>query len=147
MVTRETSLLPPGWGLSATADGEAGRPTSSESWTSRYGPCVEPFDYSLWAAPLGLAIAAVELIRHRRVLPLLLGLAGLPLGGLVGRVAWEWFAVPPPGFDFGSEFEGYDWVMGFASVGCLIGTLAGSWLSTRRRRRDSRKAVPQGTRH
>jgi hypothetical protein len=58
---------------------------------------VELFDYSLWAAPVGLAIATVELISHRRLLPLLLGLAGVPLGGIIGRVAWELFADPPPG--------------------------------------------------
>jgi len=108
---------------------------------------VELFDYSLWAAPIGLAIAAVELVRHRSVLPLLVGLAGMPLGGLVGRVAWEWFAVPPPGFDLGSEFEGYDWLIGFASVGGLIGTFAGTWLSTRRRRRDRRQLLPRAFRH
>jgi hypothetical protein len=42
--------------------------------------------------------------RHRRrppasfmsKLPLLLGLAAVPLGGVVGRVAWAWFANPPP---------------------------------------------------
>jgi hypothetical protein len=45
-------------------------------------------------------------------------------------VAREWFADPPIGFEFGSEFEGYDWVAGFASVGGLIGALAGVWLST-----------------
>jgi hypothetical protein len=85
--------------------------------------------------------------RTRLLRRLLLGLAGFPLGSLVGRMAWEWFAVRPRGFDFGSEFEGYSWVIGFASVGCLIGTLVGTWLSTRRRRRDSRQTVPQGTRH
>jgi hypothetical protein len=93
---------------------------------------VELFDYSLWAAPVGLAIGTVELIWHRRVLPLLLGLAAVPLGGVVGRVAWEWFANPPTGFDFGSEFEGYDWVVGFASIGGLVGTIAGAWLSARK---------------
>jgi hypothetical protein len=104
---------------------------------------VELYGYSLWAAPVGLAIATVELIWHRRLLPLLLGLGGVLLGGLVGRVAWEWFADPPIGFEFGSEFEGLDWVVGFASVGGLIGVLAGVWLSIRRHRRHS-AAVRQG---
>ena len=98
---------------------------------------MELFDVSLWAAPAGLAIAAFQLIWRRRVLPLVVGLAGVPLGGLVGRVAWEWFADPPAGFDFGSEFEGFDWVFGFASVGGLIGSLVGSWLSARRRGRET----------
>ena len=111
-----------------------------------YGRLVELFDYSLWAAPVGLAIATVELIWHRRLLPLVLCLAGVPLGGLVGRVAWEWFADPPPGFDFGSEFEGYDWVIGFASIGGLIGALAGVWLSARRHGRDSVRPVRKGPR-
>ena len=53
---------------------------------------MELYDYSLWVAPAGLAIATVELIWHRRLLPLLLGIAGVPLGAFVGRVAWEWFA-------------------------------------------------------
>ena len=98
---------------------------------------MELYDYSLWAAPAGLVIGTVELIWHRRVLPLLLGVAAVPLGGLVGRVAWEWFANPPSGFDFGSEFEGFDWVAGFASVGGLVGTVAGTWLSARGNRRKS----------
>jgi hypothetical protein len=51
---------------------------------------------------------------------------------VVGRFAWEWFADRPPGFDFGSEFEGYDWVIGFASVAALVGALLGVWLSARR---------------
>lgn len=102
---------------------------------------MELFDFSLWAAPVGLAIGAVELIWHRRVLPLLLGLAAVPLGGIVGRVAWEWFANPPPGFDFGSEFEGYDWVVGFASTGGLVGTVAGVWLSARSDHRNRARRV------
>ena len=107
---------------------------------------MELFDYSLWAAPVGLAIGTIELMWYRRVLPLLLGLAGVPLGGVVGRVAWEWFANPPPGFDFGSEFEGYDWVIGFASVGGLVGTVAGVWLSTRRHRRNGAQPVQHDSR-
>jgi hypothetical protein len=98
---------------------------------------VELYDYSLWAAPVGLVIGTVVLFWRRRVLPLLLGLAAVPLGGVVGRVAWEWFANPPSGVDFGSEFEGFDWVVGFASVGGLVGTVAGIWLSARRSRRNS----------
>jgi len=107
---------------------------------------VELFDYSSWAATVGLAIATVELIWHRRLLPLLLGLAGVPLGGIIGRVAWEWFADPPPGFDFGSEFEGYDWVIGFAFIGGLIGVLVGVSLSMRRQRRDLADSVRQASR-
>jgi hypothetical protein len=66
------------------------------------------------------------------VLPLVIGLVALPLGAVVGRFTWEWFADRPPGFDFGSEFEGYDWVVGFASAAALIGALLGLWLSARR---------------
>jgi prolipoprotein diacylglyceryltransferase len=106
---------------------------------------VELFDYSLWAAPVGLVIGTVELIWHRRLLPLLLGLVGVLLGSLFGRVAWEWVADPQIGFEFGTEFEGYDWVAGLASVGGLIGALARIWLSARRHRRDS-AAVRQGPR-
>lgn len=109
---------------------------------------MELFDYSLWAAPVGLAIATVELIWHRRLLPLLVGLGGVLLGGIVGRVAWEWFTDPQIGFEFGSEFEGYDWVIGFASVGGLIGVLSGVCLSmtVRRHRRDSAHPVRQDPR-
>jgi len=53
------------------------------------------------------------------VLPLVMGLVALPLGAVVGRFTWDWFADRPPGIDFGSEFEGYDWVIGFASVAAL----------------------------
>jgi hypothetical protein len=43
-------------------------------------------------------------------------------------------ANPPLGIDFGSGFEGYDWVIGFASVGGLTGAFAGVSLSIRRHR-------------
>ena len=93
---------------------------------------MELFDYSLWGAPLALVIAVVSLIWRRWVLPLVFGLVALPLGAVVGRFAWEWFADPPPGMEFGSEFEGLDWVIGFASVAALVGALLGMWLSARR---------------
>jgi hypothetical protein len=93
---------------------------------------VELIDYSLWAAPLALIIALVALVWRRWVLPLLLGLVAVPLGAVVGRFAWEWFADHPPGTEFGSELEGYDWVIGFASVATLIGVLTGMWWSARR---------------
>jgi hypothetical protein len=49
-----------------------------------------------------------------------LALLGGLIGGLLGRFAREWFANKAVGIDFGSEFEGYDWVIGFASVGVLF---------------------------
>lgn len=64
-------------------------------------------------------------------MPLLLGLVAVPLGAVVGRFAWEWFADPSPGTGFGSELEGYDWVIGFASAATL-GALTGMWWSARR---------------
>ena len=94
-------------------------------------------DFLMWAAPVGLVLAIIELVWHRRVFPLLLGLGGVLLGGFVGRVAWEWFADPPIGFEFGSEFEGYDWVMVYASVGVLVGVLVGIAISARRERRSA----------
>ena len=93
---------------------------------------MELFDYSLLGAPLALVIAVVALVWRRWVLPLVVGLVAIPLGAVVGRFAWEWFADRQPGFDFGSEFEGYDWVIGFASVSALVGALFGVWLSARR---------------
>jgi hypothetical protein len=89
---------------------------------------MELFDISLWGAPLALVLAVVVLVWRRWVLPFLLGIVALPLGG----VAWEWFADRAPGFEFGSEFEGYDWVMGFASVGSLAGVIVGVFTSAHR---------------
>jgi hypothetical protein len=62
----------------------------------------------------------------------------LPIGGVAGRYAWEWLAERPPGMDFGSSFEGYDWVIGFASVGALVGALIGLGVSAWRRGRRER---------
>jgi hypothetical protein len=76
---------------------------------------VELFDLSLWAVPIGIALAVVALVWRRWVLPLFGAVVGVPIGGVVGRYAWEWFADRPPWLDFGSEFEGLDWVIGFAS--------------------------------
>jgi hypothetical protein len=53
---------------------------------------------------------------------------------MIGRLAWGWFAHPPLGTDFGSEFEGYDGVIGFASVSALRGVLVGVVLASPRRR-------------
>ena len=57
--------------------------------------------------------------------------------------AWEWFAAKQVGFEFGSEFEGYDWVLGFASVGVLVEAVLGSalaakWAARGHRRRHDR---------
>ena len=93
---------------------------------------MELFDYSLWGAPLALLIALAALVWRRWVLPLIFGLFALPVGAVAGRFAWEWFADRPPGFGFGSEFEGFDWVIGFASMAALFGALLGVWLSARR---------------
>jgi hypothetical protein len=57
------------------------------------------------------------------------------MGGFFGRVAWEWFATKAVGFDFGSEFEGYDWLIGFAFFGVLVGPMLGSALAVQRARR------------
>jgi hypothetical protein len=67
------------------------------------------------------------------VLPLLLGLAGLPLGAIVGGVGWEWSACP---IDSGS-LEGPLWVIVFASIGGLVGVLVGIAISARRERRSA----------
>jgi hypothetical protein len=95
---------------------------------------VELFDLALWAAPVALVVALVALVARRWVLPLLAGIVGLPVGGFAGRYAWEWFADRPPWLDFGSEFQGYDWVIGGSSLGALVGALAGLWISARRAR-------------
>jgi hypothetical protein len=63
---------------------------------------------------------------------------GVILGGLAGRLSYGLFANPPEGFDFGSEFEGYDGVIGFASLGALAGALVGTWVSAHRRQGRAR---------
>jgi hypothetical protein len=96
---------------------------------------VDLYDFSLDAAPAGILIAIVVAIRFRSGWPLLMAPVGGLIGGFVGRVAWEWFATKAVGFDFGSEFEGYDWVIGFAFVGVLVGAMLGSALAVKRARR------------
>jgi hypothetical protein len=93
---------------------------------------VDLYDFSLDAAPAGIVIAIVVAIRFRSGWPLLMAPVGGLIGGFVGRVAWEWFATKAVGFDFGSEFEGYDWVIGFAFVGVLVGAMLGSALAVKR---------------
>jgi hypothetical protein len=93
---------------------------------------MELFDISLWGAPLALVLAVVVLVWRRWVFPIVFGVIALPLSGLVGRVAWGWSADRAPGFEFGSEFEGFDWVMGFASVGSLVGVIVGVFISAHR---------------
>jgi hypothetical protein len=93
---------------------------------------VELFEFSLLAAPAGVVLAIVAAVRFRSGWSILAALLGGPIGWLIGRVAWEWFATKSEGFDFGSEFEGYDWVIGFASVGVLVGALLGSALAAKR---------------
>ena len=93
---------------------------------------VELFDVSLLAAPAGAIVAVVASVWARHLEPIGLTILGLFLGGMVGRLSWEVFANPPEGFGFGSEFEGYDWVIGFASVGALVGAVVGTWIASRR---------------
>ena len=99
------------------------------------------YDLSLDAAPAGVVVAIVVAIKFRSGWPLLMAPLGGLIGGFLGRVAWEWFATKQVGFDFGSEFEGYDWVIGFASAGVLVGAMLGSALAVKRarlHRRDDR---------
>jgi hypothetical protein len=96
---------------------------------------VELFEFSLMATPVGVLLAIVAAVRFRSGWSLFAALLGGLIGGLLGRSAWEWFATKAVGVDFGSEFEGYDWVAGSASVGLLIGAVLGSALATRRHRR------------
>ena len=93
---------------------------------------VELFEFSLLAAPVGVLLAIVAAVKFRSGWSLLTALPGGLIGGLLGRLAWEWFATKAVGVDFGSEFEGYDWVAGSASVGLLIGALLGSALAAKR---------------
>jgi hypothetical protein len=95
---------------------------------------VELFDISLLAAPVSLVLVVVASVWTRSLLPIGLLLVGSLIGALAGRLAWEWFAHPNVGVEFGSEFEGYDWVLGSTSVGALIGALSGAWIARRKRR-------------
>ena len=96
---------------------------------------VELFDVSLLAAPAGVVLAIVAALSFRSGWSLLTALFGGLIGGFLGRLAWELFANKAVGFDFGSEFEGFDWVAGFASVGVLVGAVSGSAIAAYRRRR------------
>lgn len=96
---------------------------------------MELFEFSLLAAPLGVLLAIVAAVKFRSGWSLLTAPLGGLIGGLLGRLAWEWFATKAVGFDFGSEFEGYDWVAGSASVGLLIGAVLGSALAAWRQPR------------
>jgi hypothetical protein len=93
---------------------------------------VELFDVSLLAAPAGVVFAIVAAVRFRSGWPFLIAPLGGLIGGLLGRLAWEWFAHKAAGVGFGSEFEGYDWIIGFVSVGVLVGAALGSALAAKR---------------
>jgi hypothetical protein len=95
---------------------------------------MELFDVSLLAAPIGLVLAIIAAVWTRRLMPIGLLVVGMVIGASIGRLAWEWFANPNVGVEFGSEFEGYDWVMGFAAVGSLVGALLGTWIAGHRRK-------------
>jgi hypothetical protein len=101
---------------------------------------VELFDISLLAAPAGVVVALVASVWTRHLAPTGLTILGLVMGGMVGRLSREVFANPPQGFGFGSEFEGFEWVIGFASAGAFVGAVIGTWAAARRMRarpRDS----------
>jgi hypothetical protein len=100
---------------------------------SAHHGALELFDISLLAAPAGLVVAIVASVWKRHLAPIGLTVLGLAVGGIVGRLSYGLFANPPEGFSFGSEFEGYDWVIGFASVGALNGALVGTWVAARHR--------------
>ena len=63
---------------------------------------------------------------------------GTVVEDVVGRVAFEVLA--DPAIEFGSNLEGYDWILGFASVGLLVGGVIGSLVSARRRRDRSHRS-------
>ena len=96
---------------------------------------MELFNVTLLAALAGVLLAVVAAVRFRSGWSVLAAVLGGLMGGFLGRWAWEWFAPKSEGFDFGSEFEGYDWVIGFASVGVLVGAVLGSALAAKRGRR------------
>jgi hypothetical protein len=95
---------------------------------------MELFDYSLWGAPLALGIALVALVWRRWMLPLVFGSSRCHWVPSSAGSRGNGSRTGHPGLDFGSEFEGSDWVIGFASVAALFGALLVVWLSARRSR-------------
>jgi hypothetical protein len=93
---------------------------------------MELFELLWWrAGPLAAVVAVLGSLAARHLAPLLLGILGLPAGGLVGWLLWEWFAEP------GSSdwLESFSWMMGGAPVGALLGAVAGTLWALRRRAR------------
>jgi hypothetical protein len=79
-----------------------------------------------------LAVAGSLALWHPA--PLLLGILGLPVGGVAGRLLFD----PPPFTDFGSDMQGYIWVLSFAFIGAFVGAVAGmAWAIWGRARRAS----------
>jgi hypothetical protein len=79
-----------------------------------------------------LAVAGSLALWHPA--PLLLGILGLPVGGVVGRLLFD----APPYTDFGSYLQGYVWVLSFAFIGAFVGAVAGmAWAIWRQLRRAS----------
>lgn len=100
--------------------------------TGEDGASMEPYDYGIGAGALGIVVAVIASVRYRGVWPIVGATLGTVVGGVVGRVAFEVSA--DPAIEFGSNLEGYDWILGFASVGLLVGGIIGALVSAGRRR-------------
>jgi hypothetical protein len=91
---------------------------------------MELFEVLWWrAGPAAAVVAVVGSVVARHLAPLLLGIVGLPAGGLVGWLLWEWFGEP------GSWgwVESFAWMMGGAPAGALLGAVAGTVWALRHR--------------
>ena len=93
---------------------------------------MELYDYATWAGAFGVVVAIIASVWFRSIWPIVGTILGTGIGGVVGRVAFE--VVADPAIEFGSNLEGYDWLLGFASVGLLVGGIIGALVGASRRR-------------
>jgi len=93
---------------------------------------MELYDYGIWAGALGILVAVITPVWFRSLWPIVGAILGTIVGGVVGRIAFELLA--DPAIEFGSNLEGYDWILGFASDGLLIGGIIGALVSASTRR-------------
>ena len=93
---------------------------------------MELYDYGVWAGPFGIVVAVIASVWFRSVWPIVGAILGTVVGGVVGRIAFA--VVADAAIEFGSNLEGYDWILGFASVGLLVGGIIGALAGASRRR-------------
>jgi hypothetical protein len=88
---------------------------------------MELYDYGIWAGASGIVVAVIASVWFRSVWPIVGAILGTVAGGVAGRVAFE--ALADPATEFGSNLEGFDWILGFTSIGLLVGGIIGAFAS------------------